>query len=73
VDNGIITQVDHHYSLSDTVFVGGLEELATQLLHACPWCESNQNLPDDLQSADFRVQCTLMKPIHHVGLGSRLP
>lgn len=73
VENGIVTQIVHHYSVSDPVFVGGLEELANQLLHACPWCEANQNLPDELQSADFRVQCTLTKPIHHVGLGSRLP
>lgn len=73
VERGIITHLDHHYSSSDPVFISSLEELGAQLLGACPWCEPNQKLPNVLQSADFRVQCTLMKPTHHLRLGSRLP
>lgn len=73
VENGIITKIIHQYSVSDPLFSGSLEELATHLLQTCPWCMSGQSLSDELQAADFRVQCTLIKPTLHVGLGSRRP
>ncbi|MDR4494349.1 MAG: CsgG/HfaB family protein [Nitrospirales bacterium] len=73
VEDGVITHLDRQYAASDPVFVSGLETLATQLLYACPWCESEKNIPEILKSADFRIQCTLVKPIDQLGLGSRLP
>ncbi|MGD9849853.1 MAG: hypothetical protein AB7T38_01165 [Nitrospirales bacterium] len=73
VDHGVITKLDHQSSPSDPAFKSSLDDLRTQLLNTCPWCESSQTLPEILQSAEFRIQCILIKPTHLAGLGSRLP
>ena len=73
VEQGIITHLDHQFSSSDPVFIGSIHELTEKLVGACPWCETAQKIPEILNLAEFRLQCTVLKPTQLTGLGSRLP
>jgi len=73
VEQGVITHLDHQFSSSDPVFIDTINELMAQLLRACPWCMQGQDLSEILHRAEFRIQCTLLKPTYHTGLGTRIP
>ena len=70
VEKGKITEIQINGDLSDPVFARSLFNLRDDLLRYCPGCKHDEKIPKFFQSGAFRVQCTLVKDINALGLGT---
>jgi TolB-like protein len=66
---GTVSGVRIQSASRDPLFDRSLQILKDLLVGHCVWCQAQSTLPDIPQTADLRVQCTLMKEIGSTSLG----